>query len=155
MTLPDEPGEEHIEPAAASRPRESASLLGNAALLNGDPLGELAGSAADRVKLAQQLLHRRRLGARFLNSEMLDYGPWDILLTVYVAQCTGRQVAREDLSNIGGLPGSVSARWIKYLEQAEMTTPAVSGAAFVFDSIRLSPKAENELNRFLSAVLSE
>ena len=154
MTLPDEPSEEPGEPAAGSRPRERVSLLGSAALLNGHPLGEFAGSPADRLKLAQQILHRRRLRTRFLNPATLDNGPWDILLTVYVAQCTGRQAAREDLSNIGGLPGSVSARWIKYLEQAEMIRPAVSDAAIVFDSIRLSPRAHNELNRYLSAVLT-
>jgi hypothetical protein len=154
MTLPDEPAEEPGEPAAASRPRESVSRLGNATWLKGDLLGELAGSSAERVKLAQQILHRRMLRARFLNPAMLDHGPWDMLLTVYVAQCTGQQVGREDLSNIGGLPGSVSARWIKYLEQSEMIRPGVSGAAIVFDSIRLWPKAEDALNRYLSAVLT-
>jgi hypothetical protein len=106
----------------------------------------------ETLKLAQQILQHRKLRTEFFETAMLDPGPWDILLSLFVAESQGQTLTRQSLSKIGMLPGSVALRWINYLEQTHMI--AASSGALSFHAICLTPKAKRVLVDYFAAVLS-
>ena len=105
------------------------------------------------VKLAQQILQRRELRTEFFETPMLDPGPWDMLLGLFVAESQGQTLTRQSLPTFGKLPSSVAGRWINYLEQSHMIAPTTSGGALAFHAIGLTPKAKDILSDYFAAVL--
>ena len=108
----------------------------------------------EMVKLAQQILRRRELRTEFFEASMLDPGPWDILLGLFVAESKGQTSTRESLSKFGNLPHSVAERWINYLDHTHMITSTMSGAALAFHAVCLTPKAKGVLADYFAALLS-
>ena len=105
--------------------------------------------------LARQILRRQELRTGFFDTTMLDRGPWDMLLRLFVAESQDQILTRQSLSGAAGLPRPVAERWVNFLEQTDMIASTRSGAALAFDGVRLTPKARAVLIDYLAAVLSD
>ena len=80
--------------------------------LAGTPLDAPESGTEDFVR---GVIHARRLRFHFLPANLMGEPAWDILLELMLARIERRAVTVTALSEAGGIPGSVTWRWLNLL----------------------------------------
>lgn len=138
--------------------RDAVRLL--SLLLDSSPPAESSrelAEPADReqlIKLAGRIVEARKQRKRFFNPDLFGETAWDMLLVLYMLDVRGPRLTIGRLADFVGSPSSSAVRWLTTLESQQLirreSHPSDARSSFV----RLSEKARELLEAYLSETLS-
>ncbi|WP_242146954.1 hypothetical protein [Sphingomonas sp. BAUL-RG-20F-R05-02] len=103
------------------------------------------------LELARHYLRQRRLRRGALGGELLREPAWDIMLDLFCAKLTGREVSIMEASVAGGVPSTTGFRYVRRLLASKVVTECRDPKDRRRSWVELSEEATLQIQQWLLA----
>jgi DNA-binding MarR family transcriptional regulator len=103
------------------------------------------------LELARHYLRQRRLRRDALGGDLLREPAWDIMLDLFCAKLTGREVSIMEASVAGGVPSTTGFRYVRRLLASKVVTECRDAKDRRRSWVELSEEATRQVEAWLHA----
>ncbi len=111
--------------------------------------GSRTSTQSDPVEVARFLYRGRAERAGYFNAELLGEPAWDMLLDLFIARSTGKEISTTSLCHAARVAQTTGLRWIGFLEDAGLVERIADENDRRVTNVRMSAEAAKRMRNFL------